>query len=205
MNLNEIFPNGAEFMDWLASNCYSCKKNGDGVSQNNPQCELEPMIAYSSLDQEIDENLTKIIIENGKLCKCKNFIKATRKTLIFFIILLILTGCTTKKQKLYTSKIEFFQPKPQKILYAGIEQEKLPYEYYKINFPDTEIAENKLNIHILRRLNEHNKAFIPVAQKELKMVQEFTVGLKAEISEIDNQQKQLEELKKQIQESNQHF
>ncbi len=73
MNLNEIFPNGAEFMDWLANNCYSCEKLGDGVSQNNPYCELEPIISYSNLDHEIDENLTKIIIEKGKLCKCKNF------------------------------------------------------------------------------------------------------------------------------------
>ncbi len=127
--------------------------------------------------------------------------------LMFFMTLLTLTGCISEdhKSKVYTNKIEFFQPKVQKILYAGTERKKLPYEYYKINFPDTEIAENKLNIHILRRLNKHNKAFIPVAQKELKMVQEFTADLKVEISEIDNQHKQLEELKKQIKESSQHF
>ena len=71
MNLNEIFPNDAEFMDWLANNCYSCEKLGDDTVQHNPNCELEPIISYSDLNEEIDENLTKIITENGKLCKCK--------------------------------------------------------------------------------------------------------------------------------------
>lgn len=73
MKLNEIFPNGAEFMDWLANNCYSCAKLPDDAAKFNPNCELEPIISYSNLNVEIDENLTKIIIKNGKLCKCKNF------------------------------------------------------------------------------------------------------------------------------------
>jgi hypothetical protein len=205
MNLNEIFPDGAEFMDWLANNCYSCKKNGDGVSQNNPHCELEPMIAYSSLDQEIDENLTKIITKNGKLCKCKNFIRRTKIISGFFIIILILTGCTTNDQKVYTNKIKFHKLKTQRILYAKAKQKELPGEYYKTNFSETEIAENELNIRILKRLNECNRAFMLKAQEELKNVQALTAKLKAEISERDNQRKQLEELKKQINESNERI
>ncbi len=73
MKLNEIFPDGAEFMDWLANNCYSCAKLGDGATQYNPDCELEPILSYSDLNEEIDENLMRIITEKGKLCKCKNF------------------------------------------------------------------------------------------------------------------------------------
>lgn len=73
MNLGEIFSSAEEFMDWLANNCYSCEKLGDGVCQYNPHCELEPIISYSDRSKEIDENLTNMIIENEKLCKCKKF------------------------------------------------------------------------------------------------------------------------------------
>ena len=55
---------------------------------------------------------------------------------------------------------------------------------------------------MLHRLNEYEKSFIPVAQKEIQKVQKFTAALKARISESNNQYKQLEELKKQIKESN---
>ncbi|MCF6185727.1 MAG: hypothetical protein L3J56_14105, partial [Bacteroidales bacterium] len=66
-------PNEAEFMDWLANNCYSCEKLGDGTTQSNPDCELEPIISYSGFNDEIDDKLTQLITEKGKLCKCKNF------------------------------------------------------------------------------------------------------------------------------------
>ncbi len=36
MNLGEIFNSDGEFMDWLANNCYSCEKLGDGTTQYNP-------------------------------------------------------------------------------------------------------------------------------------------------------------------------
>ena len=86
-------------------------------------------------------------------------------------------------------------------MYAEPKAEDIPAEYYKTNFQDTEIAEIKLKIHMLHRLNEYNKSFIPIAQKEIKTVQKFTATLKARISERNNQRKQLEELKKQIKES----
>jgi len=73
MNLNEVFPNEAEFMDWLAKNCYSCKKLANDATQCNPDCELEPILSYSSMTKEIDKKLINMISENGKLCKCKNF------------------------------------------------------------------------------------------------------------------------------------
>lgn len=73
MTLNEIFPDAGEFMDWLAHNCYSCEKLGDGSIQHNPDCELEPIISYASLDKEIDDRLTQLITENGRPCKCKKF------------------------------------------------------------------------------------------------------------------------------------
>jgi hypothetical protein len=73
MTLNEIFPDAGEFMDWLAYNCYSCAKLGDGTIQHNPNCELEPIISYAAFDKEIDDRLTQLITESGKPCKCKNF------------------------------------------------------------------------------------------------------------------------------------
>ena len=129
------------------------------------------------------------------------------KFFIFFAMFLIITGCVTKDQKprVYTNKITFHKWKTQKKIYAKAELEMLPKEYYKINFPDTEVAENKLNIQMLYRLNEYNKSFIPVAQKEIKQIQAFTADLRAKISERNNQHKQIEELKKQIQKSNHHI
>jgi len=75
MKLNEIFSTDAQFMDWLANNCYSCEKLGDGATQHNPDCELEAIISYSDLNKEIDDKLTQLITENGKLCECKNFVE----------------------------------------------------------------------------------------------------------------------------------
>jgi len=123
----------------------------------------------------------------------------------FFTLLLFLAGCAANKQKTYTNKINFHELKAQRILYAVNKQEELPDEYYKINFPETEIAENELNIRILKLLNECNKAFILKAQREHKDIQALTAKLKAEISERDNQKKQLEELKKQIQATNERI
>ena len=73
MKLNEVFPDSEEFMEWLANNCYSCAKLPDDPTEYNSNCELEPIISYTSLDKEFDDSLAQIIIENGKLCKCKNF------------------------------------------------------------------------------------------------------------------------------------
>ncbi len=115
---------------------------------------------------------------------------------------LVLTSCATKDQKTYKNKIHFYKNEAQKILYAASKAEGIPEEYYKTNFSDTEIAENKLKIHMLHRLNEYEKSFIPIAQNEIKKVQEFTADLKAQISEMDKQYKQIEELEKQIKASN---
>lgn len=125
--------------------------------------------------------------------------------LLLFTMLLVLVGCTTNRPKIYTNKINFHKTKTQRILYARNKQVELPDEYYKINFSETEIAENELNIRILKRLNECNRAFMLKAQEELKNVQVLTAKLKAEISERDNQTKQLEELRKQIKKSNERI
>ena len=76
MKLNEISPNEAEFMDWLVNNCYSCAKLSNDETQYNPDCDLEPIISYADLDKEFDDKLTLLITENGKLCKCKNFVES---------------------------------------------------------------------------------------------------------------------------------
>jgi hypothetical protein len=74
MTLNEIFPDDGEFMDWLAHNCYNCAKLPDDPTEYNSECELEPVISYASPDKEIDDSLAQWITENGKPCKCKNFV-----------------------------------------------------------------------------------------------------------------------------------
>lgn len=74
MTLNEIFPDAGEFMEWLAYNCYCCAKLGDEAVQHNPNCELEPIISHAASDKEIDARLVQWITQNGKLCRCKNFV-----------------------------------------------------------------------------------------------------------------------------------
>jgi hypothetical protein len=73
MKLREIFPNEAEFMNWLANNCYSCAKLSNDETEYNYECELENIISHSNLNKEIDDKLTQLITKKGKLCKCKNF------------------------------------------------------------------------------------------------------------------------------------
>ncbi|MBU8901325.1 MAG: hypothetical protein KOO69_01155, partial [Victivallales bacterium] len=91
---------------------------------------------------------------------------ATR--LILSAMLLLFAGCVAKDEsKVYTNKIEFYKEKPQKILYVMPKQKAIAPEYRKINFPETVIAENNLNIQMLDSLNEYEKSFIPVAQKEI--------------------------------------
>jgi small-conductance mechanosensitive channel len=125
------------------------------------------------------------------------------KSIISFLSILVLTGCNTQSPKVYRNKIEFCRPENLKILYARPEAEKLAEECYEINFPDADIAENNLEMQMLYRLNEHNKAFLLKAKKELKEVQKFTAVLKARISERNKQYQQIKELEKQINESKQ--
>jgi peptidoglycan hydrolase CwlO-like protein len=122
------------------------------------------------------------------------------KSLILLTILFALIGCAANpKNKVYRNEIGFYNPKPQKVLYT----EKKPEKCCEINFPDADIAENKLKVQMMRKLYEYNKAFLAKAQKELKKVQKFTADLKAEISERNKQYNQLKELEKQIAESRQ--
>lgn len=80
MTLNEIFPNEAEFMEWLASNCYSCAKLQDNPEEYNSDCELENIISHSNLNKEINDKLTRSITEKGKLCRCKNFVRPVSRS-----------------------------------------------------------------------------------------------------------------------------
>jgi len=202
MTLNEIFPDGGEFMDWLANNCYSCEKLGDDDVQYNPDCELEPIISYADPNKEIDDKFVQQINENGKPCKCKNFVRAVSRLSVVFVLLFIFSGCATNGPKAYTNKINFYESKKQRILYVQTEEKNIPHEYRKLNFPEPLIAENKLKIQMFHRLDQYNKSFMPVARQEIKKVQKFSAELKTEISEKDNQYKQIEELEKEIKESN---
>jgi len=123
--------------------------------------------------------------------------------LMLVLMLFVLTGCNTKNQKVYKNKISFHQPEKMKVLYAAPKEKKLPQECYKINFPDADIAEQNLQLQTLRRLNAHNRDFLPKAQKELKEFQKFLADLKVKISDRNKQYKQLKELEKQINESKQ--
>ena len=119
------------------------------------------------------------------------------KIMLFMMMCLVLTACVTENKNIYTNKIKFHKDETKKVLYAEAKAKN-----NKVNFADTEIAENKLKINMFYRLNEYNKSFIPIAQNEIKKVQKYTVQLKARISESNNQRKQIEELEKQIKESN---
>ncbi len=80
MNLNDFFPNEVEFMEWLANNCYSCAKLNDDATEHNYACELENIISHSKLNKEIDDKLTRLITEKGKLCRCKNFVSPVSRS-----------------------------------------------------------------------------------------------------------------------------
>ncbi|MCK4981966.1 MAG: hypothetical protein KAS17_03530 [Victivallaceae bacterium] len=80
MTLNEIFPDEAEFMDWLANNCYSCAKLNADETKYNYACEFENIISHSNLNKEIDYKLTRVITEKGKLCGCKNFVSPASRS-----------------------------------------------------------------------------------------------------------------------------
>jgi len=77
------------------------------------------------------------------------------KTLTFFMVILILTGCITREQKLkiYTNRVKFYRPEKQKVLYKAEPVDELSALYV----PETMAAENKMNIERLRELTEYNK------------------------------------------------
>ncbi len=201
MRLNEIFPNGAEFMDWLTNNCYSCEKLGDGATQYNPDCELEPIISYSGLNEEIGENLTRTISKKGKLCKCKNFARAASGLPALFVIIFTLTGCVSEdyKPKVYRNKIEFYQPEKLKVLYA--EPEETPLEkYYKVHVIDTDIAEIELNTYSLSKMNADTQKWILLALREIKKARAELARRKAEIAKTKKQLQKIKEMKKELKE-----
>ena len=80
MTLNEIFPDDGEFMGWLANNCYSCSKLNADETKYNDACELENIISHSDLNKEIDDKLTRLITEKGKLRRCKNFVSPASRS-----------------------------------------------------------------------------------------------------------------------------
>ena len=121
------------------------------------------------------------------------------RTLIFFTMLLILTGCIAdQKPKVYTNRVRFYKAKKQKVLYKA----KPVDENCKINFPEPIIAEIRLNTYRLYKLNEHNKTDIAATTNEIKKVQKAIADLKTAISEIDKQHKQIKELKKRLEDIN---
>ena len=127
------------------------------------------------------------------------------KNMIFIMMCLFLVSCASKQPKTYTNKIKFYKQQPLKVLYIQKKEKPVPAEYYKINFADTLIAENRLNSRMIERLNEHEKAFIPEAYKELEKIKRFTVALNTEISKKQIQDQDLKSLKKGITKINQQI
>ena len=124
------------------------------------------------------------------------------KILILFTVILALTGCVSedRKPKVYRSKIEFYQPEKLKVLYAMPEEEELPEECYKINFPDLEIAEMELNTQMLRKMNEDTKKWIVIALQKIKSGQAELDRRKAKMSEKKKQNQLIKEIKKELKE-----
>jgi len=124
------------------------------------------------------------------------------KILILFTVILALTGCVSedRKPKVYRHKIEFYKPEKLKVLYAMPEEEELPEECYKINFPDIEFAEMELNTQMLRRMNEDTKKWIIVALQKIKSGQAELARRKAKMSEKQKQNQLIKEMKKELKE-----
>jgi len=126
------------------------------------------------------------------------------RILILFIMIAVLTGCVSEKNKVkvYRRKIEFYQPEKLKVLYSMPEEKKLPEECYKINFPDTQIAKIELDTQKLRNFNEHIKKVTKAAKEKLKIFQEFSVQKKSEISKRKKQRQLIKEMKNELKEFN---
>ena len=122
------------------------------------------------------------------------------KILLLFIMLSVLTGCVSDqdKPKVYRTKIEFYKPEKLKVLYSMPEEEELPEECCKINFPDIEFAEMELNTQILRKMNEDTKKWIVIAWQEIKRGQAELDRRKSRMSEREKQCQQIKEMKKEL-------
>lgn len=117
-------------------------------------------------------------------------------------MLIALTGCISEKHqpKVYRTNIEFYKPEKLKVLYSMPEEEELPEECYKINFPDIEIAEMELNTQMLRRMNDDTKKWIVIALQKIKSGQAELDKRKAKMSEKKKQNQLIKEMKKELKE-----
>ncbi|MCK4981515.1 MAG: hypothetical protein KAS17_01260 [Victivallaceae bacterium] len=124
------------------------------------------------------------------------------KILILFTMLIALSGCISEKHqpKVYRTNIEFYKPEKLKVLYSMPEEEELPEECYKINFPDIEFAEMELNTQMLRKMNEDTKKWIVVALQEIKKAQAELARRKAKMTEKKKQNQLIKEMKKELKE-----
>jgi transketolase len=122
------------------------------------------------------------------------------KILLLFITLSALTGCVSDqdKPKVYRTKIEFYKPEKLKVLYSMPEEEDLPEECYKINFPDIEFAEMELNTQMLRKMNEDTKKWIAIAWQKIKQGQAELARRKSRMAERKKQKQLIEEMKKEL-------
>ena len=127
------------------------------------------------------------------------------KNVLFIMMCLFLVSCASKQPKTYTNKINIYKQQPQEVLYVQKEEKPVPAEYYKINFSDSLIAENRLDSRMIERLNEHEKAFIPEAYKELETIKRFTAALKAKISKENATEQDLKSIKEGIQQIDQRI
>ena len=90
------------------------------------------------------------------------------KNVLFVIIGICLVGCVGNQPKTYINKVKIYKAENQKVLYAKVKEKPVAEEYYKTNFKDTLIAENRLKSRMIERLNKHEKAFVPEVYKELE-------------------------------------
>jgi type IV pilus biogenesis protein CpaD/CtpE len=127
------------------------------------------------------------------------------KNVLFLIMSLFLAGCVNKQPKTYSNKIKIYKKQSQKVLYIQKEEKPVAAECYITNFKDTLIAENRLNARMIQRLNEHEKAFIPEAYKELETIKRVTAALKTKISKEQIQDQDLKSIKKGVTEIKQQI
>ncbi len=127
------------------------------------------------------------------------------KNVLFITMCLFLVSCASKKPKTYTNKIKIYKQQSLKVLYVQKKEKPVPAEYYKINFPDGIIAENRLNAVMFQRLNDHLKAFIPEVYKELEKNERFIEALKVKIAKEKAMEQELESLEKGVAEIKQQI
>jgi hypothetical protein len=126
-----------------------------------------------------------------------------RKLWSLLFPLILAAGCASKdgkeQPKTYINRIKHFETGDLKVLYSQSEPGIIPEAYAKVNFPDTLIADLRLQAQTLKSLRRFEQSLLPVAKAQLVKLQESEKQLRRHFAA---ELKQAEELNKLIGEMN---